>query len=274
MTARLYGHLVCGCGAFAPSDDHFNRCRCCEEEVPFFTDAWQLSQLDTTPSGARGNPTSPDLVWGSADERSRRLPVRLAAVSHLTRTAGGRRSTGADVAGGSGQCLADLAAPFERFLHMDLSWQALAHAHKGHADREGIVYVQHDLRAAKPAVRGVDVAYAIDTLVYPGDFVPRTLASAARLHSPDGVLIAEFTSRFRSSVAHCVKGARWNGPRMTFSRRSARAVAQAAGLVVEGEFQLFKELPFSASLWLHRTGLAKPLAGLSTWFYLLLRRAR
>ena len=265
-------HLACRCGVFQPDPERGNLCRRCDEALPFFRPGEEPPTCDGTASDA--NPTPSDLVWGTREDGTGSIGMRLAALRYLTRAAAPRHAVGADLAGGAGRCLTSLARPFSLFLHLDLSWEALRHAAKRHPDLAHVVYGRHDLLGDRPLARDVDVAYAVDTLLYPGDFVPRALAHARATLRDDGVLIAEFPTRLRSSIARRAKGARWRGPRETFSREEAREVSTLAGFDVAAEFQLFKECGFAGSRVLERVGLARRLAGLSTWFYLVLRKTR
>lgn len=264
---RIEAFLNCSCRRFDPFRGK-RQCRACGDRLRYFRAGETYPAAEVASSPSAGRPTPPDLVWTGGPRGA--LDLRLHAVRALCGRVTPRAHVAADVAGGGGRWLPHLAPDFDLYLHMDLSGPALRYAEERHRDLGNVVFVQNDLVADRQAVREIDLALCLDTLLYEQDFVPRALRSIRAMLRPGGWLIAEFTSFFHSLVGRMARAGRVRGPKRTFWLDEARRLSREAGFDVVAAYVLYRELPVGLNDALQGFQTT-PLREAATWFYLLLR---
>ncbi|MHB8772544.1 MAG: methyltransferase domain-containing protein [Syntrophales bacterium] len=238
----------------------------------YFSTVDQLCALPPFETGNAGNPTDIRLVWGTLEQITPSFHDRVRIVQEFLRDIPHQTSVGADIAGGAGRWLPHLSISFEWFIHMDISREALRHAHHAHPSLNNILYVQNDLYADRQTIKDADVVFCLDTLLYSGEFVDRALAGIGRVLKPGGLLIADLPSLYHHRIADLIKWRRRAGVNRCFTVREARELLRSKGFGIEKESHFFQELPANINEWINRHSCPDLVNNLSTWFYFAARR--
>ncbi|MBO0739306.1 MAG: class I SAM-dependent methyltransferase [Alphaproteobacteria bacterium] len=233
-----------------------------------------------TPSPGQNHPhqpTDPHLIWGLRSERvDRRFVTRALVVERLISRWTKPDWAAADVSGGAGRWLSTLAPHFRQFSHLDLSADALQAAQRDHPEFQHVEFGQIDLvqpQAQQPALSGRiwNAAFCLDTLLYRAPFVEIALRNIRSYLAPSGIAIIDMPMQFRSSISRRVKGARYRGPKRTFSPHHALSLVSAAGYECLATAYQYRELPTPLHRFLVEQDLTRLMPWPATWMCLVLR---
>lgn len=264
--------LNCSCGNFEPTLGLTYKCVHCGTIINCFNNLKEFNQLPPFVTENMSNPTDIKLVWGTFEQITPSFYKRVKIVEEIIKGIPDETSVGADISGGAGRWLPHLSIYFDSFIHMDISREALNIANSTNPNLNNVLYVQNDLYSHRQAIKNVDIAFCLDTLLYSGNFVDRALVGISDILKSGGILIADFPSRYHNNIANLIKLRHPDGVNRRFGVQEVRDLFYSNGFSIEKEVFFFQELPSKLNAMMSRFSFADLVNNLSTWFYFLARR--